>query len=597
MGLPNQADALQLLFAEALAFFQSKDVVTPEEWDALDDQAKRRSFSVAGVAKVNVLKTAWEGVERAIAKGESFDDFKKTIGPQLERSWGGSVAAPNWRVETIFRNNVQQAYSVGRYKVTTDPVVLAVRPYRMFDAVMDSRTSAVCSACDGTVLPADDPWWKGHLPPCHHACRSGFISLDKEQAQEMGITKKLPDVAAGEGFGDLPNLDPVSPSAGVPAPLANVVPLLATTQTMKKLRAIDVLPTLALLSLDVVTLGESRDPPAEFRIFRAGTNETTKGVFLFDEESQKSVMAGFTRHGADVPIDYEHKMLDWLAPASDMVAAGWFTPEVRSGDLWATNVRWTNKAAAHLREGEWRYMSPAFTTGEDGRILELINVALTNLPATHQLEALVAASARALSEQITPASPEKGTPKMKNILIALGLSESASEADAIVALSRLRDAAAQDKQVSAQVLSIAEAKTVEEAIGKVAAYRDEAAKVSKLSARVTELESGLRRKEVEAIVGEKVTAGYLTPANRDFAITLGMESPKAFDAYLATLSAQVIVNTNGGKDKPAAEPATVGKLTPTQLSICKQMGLSPEEFLEADEPAQADQKESALWLL
>ena len=358
---------------------------------------------------------------------------------------------------------------------------------------------------------------------------------------------------------------------------------------------------------DEVVTAEGNEPPKEFRLFRAGANETTKGVFLFSEESQRSVMDAFSKHGAELPLDYEHKMLEWGARADDMIAAGWFLPELRNGELWASNVRWTPKAAAHLRNAEWRYTSPAFVTGEDGRILELINTAITNLPATHGLDALVAAAARFLSRnpqdeqptrtnQTNPASPEKGTPKMKNILIALGLSESASEADAIVALSRLRDGTAQDKQAITQVLSIAETKTVEEAIGKVAAYRDEAAKVGKLSARVTELESGLRRKEVEAIVGEKVTAGYLTPANRDFAITLGMESPKAFDAYLATLSAQVIVNTNGGKDKPAVETGKGAKLTPEQLSICKQMNLTPEEFLDANDPGVPAEKESALWL-
>lgn len=222
--LPKPADALGLLFKEALAFFQTKDVVTPEEWDKLDDAAKLRAFSVAGVAKVNVLKTAWDGIDRAIAKGTTFDEFKKTIGPKLEQSWGGSVANPNWRMETIFRNNVQQAYSVGRYEVTTHPDVVAVRPFRMFDAVMDSRTTAICEKCDGTTLPVDDPWWSGHLPPCHHACRSGFISLSVRQADKQGVTKKPPVIDAGEGFGGLPNLDPVKPGASVPAALANALP-------------------------------------------------------------------------------------------------------------------------------------------------------------------------------------------------------------------------------------------------------------------------------------------------------------------------------------------------------------------------------------
>lgn len=367
--------------------------------------------------------------------------------------------------------------------------------------------------------------------------------------------------------------------------------------------AIAALSTLALLSVDVVLASDSRDPPKEFRIFRSGTNETTKGVFVFDEESQKSVIAGFTRHGADVPIDYEHKMLDWLAPAGDMVAAGWFTPEVRSGDLWASNVRWTTKAASHLREGEWRYMSPAFTTGEDGRILELINVALTNLPATHQLEALVAATARALSEKPPPASAGKETP-MRSVLIALGLSENSTEADAVGVVGRAKEAATQDKSTVTQIMSIVGAASASEAIGKVAGLRDEAAKTATLSARVVELESGLRRKEVEAIVGEKVTAGFLTPANRDFAITLGMESPKSFDAYLATLTAAPM-DTSGGKDKPAAaSSATTRKLSKDESSIAATFGMKPQQFADVCLSNKADEvtiggasgeEEVALW--
>lgn len=352
---------------------------------------------------------------------------------------------------------------------------------------------------------------------------------------------------------------------------------------------------LALLSLDLVALATGeREPPKEFRIFRSGSNETTKGVFMFGEDSQKSVMDAFSRHGADVPIDYEHKMLDWGAPADDMRAAGWFRPELRSGELWASDVRWTTKAAAHLRDGEWRYISPAFLTNEEGVITSLINVALTNLPATHQLEALVAASrSRAeLSEKPPPAPPEKEKP-MKNVLSALGLSETSNEADAIVALGRLRDASAQDKAKLSQLLSITGAKDTDEAIGVVAGKVEEAKKVVSLSARVADLESGLRKAEVEKTVDEKVSTGFLEPAKRDFAIELGMDSPKSFVAFLSTLTSKPM-NTDGGKDKPAEQTAKGSKLTSEQLNICKQLGLTADEFISSEEPGES-QKESALW--
>lgn len=224
MPVPKPLDALTLAFAEALNFFQAKDIVTPDEWDRLSDQARKRAFSVAGVTKASIIGQAWKAIDTALAKGTTFGDFQAEVGPALERAWGGSVKAPNWRLETIFRTNVQSAYSAGRYQVTMDPDIVELRPFRMFDAIMDSRTSAVCEACDGTILPLDDPWWSGHLPPCHHACRSGFISLSPRQADKRGVTKKPSGVASAEGFGTPPSLDPVSPSASLPREIAHAVP-------------------------------------------------------------------------------------------------------------------------------------------------------------------------------------------------------------------------------------------------------------------------------------------------------------------------------------------------------------------------------------
>ena len=223
MPVPKPVDALQLAFVEAMEFFQKKDIVDPDAWALLDDRAKKRAFSVAGVTKANVLGDAWRAIDRALEKGTTFEDFQAEIGPALERSWGGSVGGPSWRMETIFRTNVQSAYSAGRYQVTMDPDIVQLRPFRMFDAVMDSRVSAVCEACDGVTLPVDHPWWSGHVPPCHHACRSGFISLSKAQADRQGVTKKVPETAASEGFGSPPDLEPVKPSASLPAAIAQAL--------------------------------------------------------------------------------------------------------------------------------------------------------------------------------------------------------------------------------------------------------------------------------------------------------------------------------------------------------------------------------------
>ncbi len=140
------------------------------------------------------------------------------------------------------------------------------------------------------------------------------------------------------------------------------------------------------------------EPPTEFRIFTAGAVETTKGTFTFDATSAKTVMAEYQKHGIDLMIDYDHASLAAVSldPATAGKAAGWFNLEVRNGELWAVNVRWTPPAANALRSKEWRFMSPAFGTDESGRVTDLLNVAITNLPATRNLTPLMAASAIAL---------------------------------------------------------------------------------------------------------------------------------------------------------------------------------------------------------
>lgn len=182
--------------------------------------------------------------------------------------------------------------------------------------------------------------------------------------------------------------------------------------------------------------------PSEFRIFRSGENETTKGTFLFDSDSAASVMSEYEAHGIDVMLDYDHASLDTLAsrdPAQAGKAAGWCRLEVRAGELWAVNVRWTEHAADALRAKEWRYMSPAFAADREGRIVSLLNVAITNLPATRRLEPLVAASigggrmnpdtAKKALDLVEAADAEGALALLKEIL-AESVAEEAPEAPA-----------------------------------------------------------------------------------------------------------------------------------------------------------------------
>jgi phage I-like protein len=136
--------------------------------------------------------------------------------------------------------------------------------------------------------------------------------------------------------------------------------------------------------------------PTEFRIFRAGSNPSTKGPDVFDAEAARLVMAEYRKQGVDLPIDLEHNSIDREVKArrSDATdAMGWFKLEMRGGDLWAVNVRWTAEGERRLRAKSQRYISPAFMADKKTRrVVELVNCALVAQPATHNARELVAAS-------------------------------------------------------------------------------------------------------------------------------------------------------------------------------------------------------------
>jgi phage I-like protein len=135
--------------------------------------------------------------------------------------------------------------------------------------------------------------------------------------------------------------------------------------------------------------------PTEFRVFRAGVNETTEGPLVFDAEAAAAVMAAFRRRGVDIAIDLQHDSISQAARAARNDAAdarGWCSLEVRDGELWAVAVRWTPDGERRLREGTQRYISPvAFFDRESYRVTEIFNLALVSQPATHDAQPLVAA--------------------------------------------------------------------------------------------------------------------------------------------------------------------------------------------------------------
>lgn len=304
---------------------------------------------------------------------------------------------------------------------------------------------------------------------------------------------------------------------------------------------------------------QARPPPSELRLFRRGVNPTLKGDFTFDTTSVESVVAKAKSWGVDLSIDYDHAMVsggffDAMDPAQRGKAAGWFKPDVRAGELWATNIKWTPRAAEAISQGEWRYVSPAFNVDDSGRITELINIAVTNIPAT-----MNPAPLRALSR-----GNEEGKsmdPRLVILLKALGLGDAATEA---------------------QVL----AKAME--------HSELPSQLEKLTAKVTQLETERAKAEAEKLSAEidsAVKDGRVSPAQRELFLNLGKEKPQVVREFLASAPKIVNIGTQTATP-PAKEPSAATTLSVTERRVCKLTGVSEEAFL-ATKKARAEKARAA----
>ena len=198
---PSSIDS-ETKFREAIEAIEKRTPVSREEFDRMDKLERENAFTASRVAEARVLQNVLDALQTSVRDGTDFAEFKDSVGAQLIESWGGEIPG---RLELIFRQNTMTSYNEGRHAAYSAPVVKKARPYLRFDASMDDRTTDECAECNGTVLPADDPFWVTHTPPLHYQCRSILVPLSAEEAGEEGVDDEAPDVDAAEGFGDEPS--------------------------------------------------------------------------------------------------------------------------------------------------------------------------------------------------------------------------------------------------------------------------------------------------------------------------------------------------------------------------------------------------------
>lgn len=282
-------------------------------------------------------------------------------------------------------------------------------------------------------------------------------------------------------------------------------------------------------------------------------------------------------------IDYEHQTLLAEKNGQAAPASGWWEGanlEWREGvGLFATNVAWTAKAKQMIEADEYRYISPVFEFDRaTGDILDIKHVALTNDPGIDGMEQVTVAACRAFSTPDQPDTEITMNETLKKLLAALGLQDTTTEEAALSAVAALKSQRDElQTKVAEKETAIAALKSASPDPAKFVSVET----MTALQGEVAALRGKLNGQELEGLVGEALEAGKLLPAQEAWARELGGKDIASLKAYLDKAPVVAPGKPQSGGKGPEGGAGGNGQLSEYELAVCKQLGISAEEFAKS----------------
>jgi len=282
---------------------------------------------------------------------------------------------------------------------------------------------------------------------------------------------------------------------------------------------------------------------------------------------QKVVLNSMSRLSRLV-IDENHAT-DLAAPkGGSSPAMGWMT-NLRTGDggsIWA-DVEWTKRGKEAVLNKEYSFISPVFLHDDQSEITVVLRAGLTNSPNL-QLPALNSEQGGGPDKKYTEVSMNK------ELLAALGLSETATEAEALAAVKALNAAkpgAAQTQTDTSKVDLTAYAPRAD--------LNAMEARASAAEKQLAELNAALLKKDAEAAVDEAVKNRKIAPASKAeyLALCSTKEGLESFKKIVAASPAIIGTETQAPEGTPPAAGGSVA-LNAEETALAKAMGYTAEEY-------------------
>lgn len=346
------------------------------------------------------------------------------------------------------------------------------------------------------------------------------------------------------------------------------------------------------LSAQLIELAGSA--PRELRLLPAGSFRAKDGRpqglpgWHLDFLGARALIDAASRQTDRFLIDYDHQTLNAKTNGQKAPAAGWFSALAwKEGDaapqgpgLYATDVEWTEPAAAAIAAREYRYLSPVLTYDPDtGAVTGLLMAALVNYPALDGLTDLAAAHflipSRHEGRSYHPNEALSMDDLLERLRYLLNLPLTATATDIAAELDKVKTmitGADGESLGLAAVLQRHETETAALA-AKLADAPDPAryAPIAALSALQTELATlrqQAREAELSALLEPALADGRLLPGQKGWAEALGRKDIESLHTYLATTQPLAALSglQTGGKAPDGPEAVKPIK-TPPGLSV------------------------------
>ena len=179
----DEENPFNLPFSKAINWFIKK---FPILYDHLDDVTKKVNetfFYIKRSLELETTRTLYNNLLDNLSNGGTLKDWLEASKTILDKTGLGDSP---WYLELVYRNNMQSSYNAGAFY--NQELNKKNKPYGLYDAIDDERTSEICQILNGKVYPLDHPFWNRYLPPNHHGCRSKRITLSREELEEYGLT-------------------------------------------------------------------------------------------------------------------------------------------------------------------------------------------------------------------------------------------------------------------------------------------------------------------------------------------------------------------------------------------------------------------------